>query len=282
MPVLQDLVPAVSLDPWTAISLWWLTALVLGLGFVLLLALIAIDPRRLDRESVWAKPAKFALSLALHFATLGAIAGWLSPAGQASPVLALAAWSSVAATIGEMAYITIQAGRARRSHFNLATPVLAALYSLMAIGAVIITMAAAVVGLLVLFDTSTLPSTAARFGAVTGLVGGTVLTLVTAFRMGAALSHHAGTEPDKARRMPLTGWSLAVGDRRVPHFFATHMMQVLPVFGFAAGAALEPPAAFALTIAAGLAYTALTLFTFAQANAGRTLLRIAGIGWRPA
>jgi len=271
---LSTIVPVFILDPATAIGLLWLAALLLILGFAASIALMAIDRRQIERESVWAKPAKFYLALALHFATLAIIAGWLTPAWQASPILGATAWLAVIATGAEMAYITIQAARAERSHFNLGTPFHATLYGLMAFGAVIITMAAGVVGVLVLFDPAGLPGPAARIGAITGLIGGTALTLVTAFRMGAALSRHAGMEPEDAPRMPLTGWSLTVGDRRVPHFFATHMMQILPVFGVLADLLVPSALAAPITAAAALAYAALTLFIYAQTNAGRPLLRI--------
>lgn len=273
MTVLSDIVPVFSLSPATPIGLWWLSSLVLAVGFLVLLAVMPFDPRRLDRETVWAKPAKFALSLAIHFATLAIIAGWLSPIVQTSPVLTITAWSSIVATIGEMAYITLQAARGQRSHFNRSTPIHATFYALMALGAVVITAAAGVVGLQLMNDPAVLPSPAARLGAIIGLLGGTTLTLVTAFRMGAVLSHHSGTESAGAARMPLTGWSLTIGDRRVPHFFATHMMQILPVFGVVAGMTLPDTPALALTALAAIAYTGATLFTFAQANQGRPVLR---------
>ena len=92
---------------------------------------------------------------------------------------------------------------------------------------------AAVVGVAALLDGEARLGPATCLGVVLGLLGGTILTLVIAFRMGGAPGRHVGLEPASAPRLPLTGWSLAVGDRRVPHFFATHMMQALPLAGLA-------------------------------------------------
>jgi len=32
-------------------------------------------------------------------------------------------------------------------------------------------------------------------------------------------------------KIPVVGWSREVGDLRIPHFIATHMMQILPLLG---------------------------------------------------
>ncbi|WP_428672672.1 hypothetical protein [Reyranella sp.] len=256
------------LDNYRTERLWWTTVAVL----VLLLAATAVvslaDRRVLDGDGVWAKPLKFELALALHFATLALIMGSLGEAWRQSTGLWWVAIASAACTSFEMAYILVQAGRQQASHFNLATPFLAAMYGLMAAGAVVITVAAAVVGAVALIDGDARLGPATRLGIGLGLIGGTILTLVIAFRMGGALDHHVGREPAGAPRLPLTGWSLAVGDRRVPHFFATHMMQALPLAGLGFDWLLPRLTATIamLTLAAG--WTAITLFFFHQANSG--------------
>ena len=128
----------------------------------------------------------------------------------------------------------IQAARQQASHFNLATPLYQTMYVLMATAAVFITAAAAAVGAIVRFDSGTPMGPATRTAIAIGLTGGTLLTLVIGFRLGGALNHHVGLEPAGATRFPFTGWSMSVGDLRVPHFFATHMMQTIPPAGLAA------------------------------------------------
>jgi hypothetical protein len=60
--------------------------------------------------------------------------------------------AAVVSALFEVGYIALQASRQEASHFNTGTPVRAALYSLMALGAVILTAAAGVVGFLALID----------------------------------------------------------------------------------------------------------------------------------
>ena len=209
----------------SAESLWWWSAGALLLLSAATAVVYLLDQRQIDRMSVWAKPVKFQLSLAVHFATLALVTTALGNAWRTADLLWWSAVASVASAVFEIGYIMVQAGRAQGSHFNVRNRFYAAMYVLMAVGAVIITIAAASVGIAAWADTSAAMGSAARCGAALGLIGGTVLTFIVAFRMGGALTHHVGTEVVGARRLPLTGWSLTVGDWRVPHFFATHLMQ---------------------------------------------------------
>jgi hypothetical protein len=254
-------------------QVWWMTAaLLLALAGPSLAALL-LDRRLLDGASVWAKPIKFELSLALHFATLASISSALGAGWRDGPLMRCTAWASAICAVLEVAYIGWQAARQEASHFNLSTPYHVALYVGMAAGAVVITVAAGVVGWAALLDDSGRLGPATRIGVAIGLIGGMALTLVVAFRMGGALDHHVGIEPPGALRMPLTGWSLAVGDRRVPHFFATHMMQAIPLAGLGLDRVLQGRAAVAAVIVVAVLWTALTLGLFAQANAGLPPIR---------
>lgn len=256
--------------------LWSTTALSLLLLLAVTLVAWLIDRRLIDGASVWAKPIKFEMSLALHFATLALIVSRLGEPWRHSRLLWWIAAASVACTAFEIGYILLQAARQQESHFNLATPLLRTMYVLMAIGAVVITVAAAAVGLAALLDGASRLGPATRIGVVLGLIGGTVLTLVVAFRMGGALSHHVGIEAPGAMRMPLTGWSLSVGDRRVPHFFATHMMQAVPLAGLWLDALIPKGWAIAGVSVFALAWLLSTVGLFFQANAGVPIWRWPG------
>lgn len=226
-----------------ALSLWWLLTVALAALAAVLMPLALIDRRRLDGASVWAKPIKFSVSLAIHFLTSALVTAALAPRVAGSMPLAMVAIVAAAATLYEMAYIVFRAARAERSHFNVATPLAAALYAGMAVGAVVITLAAGAVGVAVLTGGAPGLGPATWLGTVIGLLGGTVLTLLTAFPIGAALSRHIGAPPPDERRMPLTGWSLDVADRRIPHFLGTHAMQALPLAGLVLDALLPAAAA---------------------------------------
>lgn len=256
------------IDIGRADALWWKLTIVLVVLFVLTLVAWAIDDRVIDRESIWAKPLKFEASLAIHFATLALALSLVNQSPGWALGLSVSAIASVAATAFEILYILVQAARQETSHFNLSIAFYSFMYVLMAAGAVVITLAAGVVGLAVLLDSRPGVSKPLNWGFVLGLVGGTILTLVTAFRMGGALNHHNGVEAAEALRMPLTGWSLTVGDRRVPHFLATHMMQAMPIAGAIAGSIFATPVAVAAVLAIAVLWTMLTLIAFAQANTG--------------
>jgi hypothetical protein len=252
---------------------WWTVTAVLILLFAITSVAFLLDRRRIAGESVWAKPMKFEASLALHFATLALASSTLSEQSKWGDVLWVTAVASIASTAFEVVYIIVQAARQQASHFNRTTPFYAAMYLLMAIGAVVITISAAVVGGAVLSDANAAAGPALHAGLAIGLIGGAILTLITAFRMGGALNHHAGVEPPSAPRVPITGWSLTVGDRRVPHFLATHMMQAVPLAGLALDRLFAAPIAIGGVLGVAAVWIAATLITFRQANAGLPLTR---------
>jgi hypothetical protein len=249
-------------------QLWWVTAGACAMLFLGTLCVSAFDQRAIGDELVWTKPMKFQLSLALHFTTLAAIVETIAESPRNSSILFWIAVVSVGSAVFEIAYIMVQAARQEASHFNLSTPFYRAMYALMAIGAVFIVVAAAIVGALVWFDPAPSVGPAMRTAVAVGLIGGTLLTLVIAFRMGGALSHHVGIEPPAATHVPLTGWSLSAGDLRVPHFFATHMIQAIPLAGLVADRMLPAPLATIAVWLTATAWTALTLWLFQQALAG--------------
>lgn len=250
--------------------LWTVT----GLGALLFVATVLlwlVDKRLLGEASVWAKPMKFALSVAVHAATIALVVRLLGDEWRMGAVMAVIAIVFAVACIAEVGYITFQAARQQHSHFNQTTAFHRAMYSFMAAAAVVITATAAIVGIVAFLDPQARLEGPLRLAIVLGLVGGTVLTLVTAFTIGARLSPHVGVEPAGAARMPLTGWSLAVGDLRVAHFLATHMMQALPVAGLLAVRFLPGPAATLAVAGTAILWTALTLATYRQALAGLPL-----------
>jgi hypothetical protein len=257
-------------------QLWWLSAAGFLLTFGVMWGVSLFDGRLLDGANVWAKPMKFALATVLHFATLAAVMHHLSGPMQDHALLAALAVASVIAAIGEVGYIALQAARLQASHFNTGTPFHAAMYSLMALGAVVLVVASGAVGVAAAADGTSAMSSPVRLAVAIGLIGGTLLTLITAFRLGGNMSHHIGNELADALRMPLTGWSLTVGDLRPPHFFATHMMQAVPLFGVLAARVLPSGLAMGAVIVASLVWTAVTLILFSIALSGRPFTALAG------
>ena len=263
--------PAEGMRIGTAEMVLWTGTVVMLLILALCALFWSVDKRLLNEASLWAKPMKFAISLAIHMATLALIVAVMSDGARTGGLIAATAAACALASLGEITYIVVQAARGQASHFNMATPFTRGMYTAMAVGAVILTVAAAVIGLVAATDRQVEIAPALRHAIALGLVGGTILTLVTAFTIGGRLSPHVPAEPAGGARMALTGWSLRVGDLRVSHFLATHMMQVVPLAGLAAARLLPGGAGVAAVWLVAAAWSALVLLAYQQALAGRPL-----------
>ena len=197
----------------------------------------AVDERLLNDVSVWSKPVKFQLSIILTLGTAMLLLPLLDDAARASRTIRGASLVMATASTLEITYIVLQAARGRASHFNDATPLEAILYALMGIGAVSIVAGAFVIGWMIWRRGRTDMGEGLRSGAAWGLMIGAVLTVVTAGVMsGGAITdpgHWVGGIRSDANGLFLFGWSRTGGDLRVPHFFATHIMQGLPILGLA-------------------------------------------------
>ena len=107
-----------------------LAVLAVGAGVlaVVLLPAMVLDDRQLLGVSVWLKPWKFAVSIALYALTMA----WMVTLVRRGARLARAAATGAAVALGiEMAIITVQAARGVPSHFNTQTPLDARLFNLM-------------------------------------------------------------------------------------------------------------------------------------------------------
>lgn len=132
-----------------------------------------------------------------------------------------------------------------------------------------------VIGLLVLLGARAEVGTGLRTGAVLGAVVGTVATLVTAGAMSSMqltpTGHWVGGDLTDAAALPVVGWSTTGGDLRVAHFFATHLIQVLPLIRWLADRRLRSFSAAPVWLAAG-AGLAIVWVTFDQALAAEPFL----------
>ena len=245
-------------------------------GVAIQLALLApslialgLDERLINGVSVWSKPVKFQLSLSLMLLTVAWLLPLLPPARRASRWVRWAALATATAATLEIAYITLQAARGRASHYNADTPLETTLYAVMGVGATTIVTGAFVVGVAIWRSPPAPGRAGLRLGAAVGLTLGAVLTLITAGILsgGGEAGHWVGASRTDAGGLPLFGWSRVGGDLRVPHFFATHIMQALPLLGLAADRLAPRRAIPAVWIGAGLG-VAIVVATFVQARAG--------------
>ncbi len=250
------------------------------------LGALVVDARHLSGASVWAKPLKFQLSLALHWATVALLLGLLDPARQGLPLVRWALRIGAVATLVELLYIVLQAARGRASHFNNDTWLEALLYTaLMGTGALLIVATTAALGVALWRHPRGGRRDAVWLGAALGLVLGSVFTLLVAVPLSSGAIAGPGPWVGGVRSngagLPLLGWSTTGGDLRVPHFVATHLLQALPLAGWLLArwaAAAHWPLAWAHAGVWGVALLGalLVALTFAQAVSGLPLWALGG------
>ncbi len=255
-------------------------ALIVGIGLQLALAIpsliaLGLDDRLINDISVWSKPLKFQASLAMMLGTLLLLLPLIEPRTRAGRGVWLASLVAVITASGEILYITLQAARGRASHFNDSTPFEAMAYSVMGAGAALLVLSSLVIGIYILLRPSPTATAGLRLGGGWGLVLGSVATLFTAFALGSGEiggpGHWVGGAKTDLGGLPLFGWSRTGGDLRVPHFFATHIMQALPILGLAVDRFAPRFARPGIALGAVLSI-AVVGGTFVQAVQGRPFL----------
>jgi hypothetical protein len=214
--------------------------LIVGIGLQVALALPSltaffVDDRLINDISVWIKPLKFQASLVLMLGTLLLLLPLIDVRTRSGRGVWLASLVAVITASGEIFYITLQAARGRASHFNVGSPAEAIAYNVMGAGAALLVLSSLVIGLYILLRPRPDAPIGLRLGGGWGLVLGSVATLFTAFALGSGQidgpGHWVGGVRTDLGGLPLFGWSRSGGDLRVPHFFATHIMQALPLLG---------------------------------------------------
>ncbi len=237
--------PPLSPDPWWRHHLpLTLAALISAALLLACLVGLAVDHRAITGAPAWAKPAKFSVSIALYCLTLvwmlGHVRGrWRRPARVSATIVAVG-------LLVELAFIVAQVLRGTTSHFNVSTPLNAAVYFTMGGVIVIVWAMSAVVAVLLSLQRFADPvlAFAARAGLGVSLLGaaaGALMTVDVPHLQGmrrtlpGVLGSHTVGAPDGGAGLPFLGWSAAHGDLRVPHFFGLHALQALPLLGALVG-----------------------------------------------
>jgi len=230
------------------------------------------DPHTFNGGNAWLKPMHFELSIAIHLATLALLVPLLSDTWQRSRLIRWTMLISVFANIAEVIYISLQAARGEASHFNQTSQLAFALYGLMGLGAVLIVLGSGVFGYGIWRSPTPAGSPNLHRGAALGLMLGSGATLLLAgYLSQQAHGHWVGGPQTDAFGLPFLGWATRGGDLRVPHFFATHAMQALPLAGLAADRLGLARTNWLMPAAAGL-YFAGVLALFVQAVMGVPLI----------
>lgn len=223
---------------------------------IVFLALTKLTNTHIYNVNAWFKPFKFALSIGLYAWTMAWFCHYL-PSFNST----FFNWTIIILLGFEIIYIAFQAGKGELSHYNLSTPVYAALYSMMALAATLVTVYTAYVGYLFFInDFPTLP-----MHYVWAIRLGIVIFVVFSFEgfvMGSRLTHTIGGE-DGSTGIPLVHWSTKFGDPRIAHFIGMHALQVLPILSFYLIKNTKG------TFACAALYAMLAVFTLIQALQGK-------------
>jgi hypothetical protein len=261
----------------TATALLMLAALAgAGIGLVL-------DPRTITGAPAWLKPAKFAASIAIYSLTLAWIFTLLPDWRRTRRIVG---WVTAVTLVLEMIIISAQAWRGTASHFNVATPLDAVLFTVMGVAIFVQTLASITVATALWrqhFGDAAL-GWALRMGMTLTIVGaftGGLMTRPTSAQLAAARAGerltiagaHTVGAPDGGPGLIGSGWSTEHGDLRVAHFVGLHAVQVLPIVAmvFARFAALGRVRT-RLTIVAAASYLTLYVILLSQALRGVPLV----------
>lgn len=259
----------------SAIAICMAVLLVTSLAF-------AIDDRLLRGVNIWSKPVKFAAAFGLHLATLLVFVRLLTDPVRRERLGAMALVGASVATLIEVLYVALQSARGRESHFNTDTALESFMYYQVMGGAALVLVGATVlVGVLVLRDGRAGIGPGLRLGAGWGAILSAIATLAVAGILASGTL--SGPDPwigeprVAGAGMPIVGWSREVGDLRVPHFIATHLIQAMALAGWLVDSLAAPRQAFwdVRAIVGGVACAGLGLIaaTFALAARGIPLIQ---------
>lgn len=265
-----------------------LTVFVVASALLLIAGVIgmAVDPRKVLGMPNWSKSTKFGISLLLYGATLL----WVLPMVTRRPRLAQFVGHATGATLTvEVALLAFQAARGVPMHFNVATPLDAALWQAMSITIMVFWLVTLIGLVLLLFQPmpDRVLAWSVRLGMLVTLVGLTQgflmpgpnatqqAMLASGQRLDLIGAHTVGGL-DGGPGLPLLGWSTRHGDLRIGHFVGIHGIQAVPLLGFlllqVRAAWLRQGHRLALVAVGALAHLALVVLVTWQALRDQPLL----------
>src|SRR5215813_1422045 len=207
---------------WSASAPLTATTVLMFAAFIASLAGIFLDHRMIIGVPAWLKSAKFAISTSIFCGTLAWLYRYLSVWPRFVRVMG---WVLSVVLIVEVAIIDVQAARGTTSHFNVGTPLDAALFGIM--GTAIGVLWLASVGVFIALARQTFSNAAwgwwLRLGMLTTVlgaaVGGLMLrptpTQIETLQTNNSISNvggHTVGAPDGGPGIPGVGWSTKHGD----------------------------------------------------------------------
>jgi len=256
-------------------ALAWGGAIMLFASLITL-GLSVFDHRLFQGVSVWHKPWKFQISTVLYWWSLTWFISYFGTTEQFSLSRRFIVWMSLLAGLFEVVYISWQGAFGLASHYNISSPFYGAMYTAMAVFAVLLTSTSGVLGYTVLraHSQTYATSVALRHAIGWGLIISSVLGIVTGAILGGRTNsggHWVGGTTNDALGLMVLNWSRDGGDLRVAHFFALHAMQILPVMAvlficLTPNMSPNTSKRFIWLLAAG--YAGFCIFTLKQALSG--------------
>jgi len=214
-------------------SLFWL-AVICVVVVIALIPLWILDSRELLGVSVWEKPIKFYISVAIFSFTYSWLSSFLTRGGRWVKLTGFVIAVSLAV---EIVIILAMASIGETSHFNVSTPTAIAIWSIMATFISIVLFSTIFISLMILFQKQQEFSLklVLALGSINTAVGMGLAYLMTwptatqlANYQGIAGAHAVGVS-DGGPGLPFLGWSTVAGDLRVGHFFGLHSIQVAAI-----------------------------------------------------
>jgi hypothetical protein len=219
-----------------------------------LMAAYGLDDRLFQGDNIWLKPLKFHLALTVYTGTLTLFAMLLPEGTFTSRRWRIYLGVVIVAILAELVWIGSAAALGTGSHFNQ-SGLWGVIYPIMGAAAVILTSLSLSMGVVFWRHRADV----LMLSIAVGLVLTFILTVPIASTMSSGTGHLVGL-PVTGARFPIMGWSMEVGDLRLPHFLATHAMHFVPLAG------LTGSRGAVWATAAG--FTTLTLWCFARALMG--------------
>ena len=214
-------------------TLFWLAVICVVVA-IALIPLWILDSRQLLGVSVWEKPIKFYISVAIFSFTYSWLSSFLTRGGRWVKLTGFVIAVSLAV---EIVIILAMASIGETSHFNVSTPTAIAIWSIMATFISIVLFSTIFISLMIMFQKQQEFNLklALALGSINTAVGMGLAYLMTwpsaaqlANYQGIAGAHAVGVS-DGGPGLPFLGWSTVAGDLRVGHFFGLHSIQVAAI-----------------------------------------------------
>ena len=214
-------------------SLFWLAVICVVVA-IALIPLWILDSRQLLGVSVWEKPIKFYISVAIFSFTYSWLSSFLTRGRRWVKLTGLVIAVSLAV---ENVLILAMASIGETSHFNVSTPIAIAIWSIMATFISFVLLSTIFISLMIMFQKQqefnlNLALALGSFNSAVGMGLAYLMTQPTALQLanyqGIAGAHAVGVS-DGGPGLPFLGWSTVAGDLRVGHFFGLHSIQVAAI-----------------------------------------------------